>query len=88
VWLEEGREPPPVRLTRAGETFYVRDGRHRITAARVAGHVLIEADVRDSWKTTAGAAAAAPARQTAPIMQQGTHGPLSGARHVHLASAW
>ena len=48
VWLEEGREPPPVRLTRAGETFYVRDGRHRITAARVAGHVLIEAEVRDS----------------------------------------
>ena len=48
MWLEEGREPPPVRLTRAGETFYVRDGRHRITAARVAGHVLIEAEVRDS----------------------------------------
>ena len=44
----QGREPPPVRLTRAGETFYVRDGRHRITAARVAGHVLIEAEVRDS----------------------------------------
>ena len=44
----KGREPPPVRLTRAGETFYVRDGRHRITAARVAGHVLIEAEVRDS----------------------------------------
>ena len=56
MWLEEGREPPAVRLTRAGETFYVRDGRHRITAARVAGHVLIEAEVRDSWKTTAGAA--------------------------------
>ena len=48
MWLEEGREPPPVRLTRAGETLYVRDGRHRITAARLAGHALIEAEVRDS----------------------------------------
>ena len=37
-----------MRLTRAGETLFVRDGRHRITAARVAGHVLIEAEVRDS----------------------------------------
>ena len=50
MWLEEGREPPPVRLTRAGETLFVRDGRHRITAARVAGHVLIEAEVRDSGR--------------------------------------
>ena len=48
MWLEDGREPPPVRLTLAGEMLYVRDGRHRIAAARVAGHVLIEAEVRES----------------------------------------
>jgi hypothetical protein len=35
-------------LTRAGETLFVSDGRHRITAARDAGHALIEAEVRDS----------------------------------------
>jgi hypothetical protein len=28
--------------------LHVRDGRHRITAARIAGHVLIEAEVRES----------------------------------------
>jgi hypothetical protein len=27
--------------------FYVHDGRHRITAAEIAGHTVIEADVRD-----------------------------------------
>jgi hypothetical protein len=37
-----------VRLTRAGSVLHVRDGRHRITAALVAGHTLIEAEVRDS----------------------------------------
>ena len=48
TWLEEGREPPPVRLARAGEILYVRDGRHRITAALVAGHTVIEAEVRET----------------------------------------
>jgi hypothetical protein len=47
TWLEEGREPRPVRLIRAGDVFHVRDGRHRITAAEIAGHAVIEADVRD-----------------------------------------
>jgi hypothetical protein len=47
MWLEQGREPPPVRLIRAGDVFHVRDGRHRITAAEIAGHAVIEAEVRD-----------------------------------------
>ena len=90
MWLEEGREPPPVRLTRAGETLYVRDGRHRITAARVAGHVLIEAEVRDSSRRQP-----AGARRPLPLSSQmftcaERGGPWASTRsqHVHLASVW
>jgi hypothetical protein len=46
LWLEQGREAPPVRLARTGEGFAIRDGRHRIAAALAAGHTLIEAEVR------------------------------------------
>ncbi len=46
LWLEQGREAPPVRLARAGDTFVVRDGRHRVAAALAAGHTVIEAEVR------------------------------------------
>ena len=46
-WLEEGREPPPVRLIRVGDTLLVQDGRHRVSAALAAGHTVIEADVRE-----------------------------------------
>ena len=45
VWLEQGREAPPVRLARTGEGFAIRDGRHRVAAALAAGHTLIEAEV-------------------------------------------
>jgi ParB-like chromosome segregation protein Spo0J len=45
-WLERGRLAPPVRLIRDGDMFVVRDGRHRIAAARAAGHTMIEAEVR------------------------------------------
>jgi hypothetical protein len=48
TWLEEGRAAPPVRLIRTDDVFFVHDGRHRITAAEIAGHTVIEADVRDS----------------------------------------
>ena len=76
AWLEEGREPPPVRLTRAGETFYVRDGRHRITAARVAGHALIEAEVRIPHDNNGGGgAAAAPITDAHPRGVRGSMGP-------------
>lgn len=43
--LEDGREAPPVRLARQGECYLVRDGRHRVAAARAAGFTLIEAEV-------------------------------------------
>ena len=46
VWLEQGREAPPVRLARHGDEFVVRDGRHRVAAALAAGHRFIEAEVR------------------------------------------
>ena len=46
LWLEQGREAPPVRLARAGDAFVVRDGRHRVAAALAAGHTVIEAEVR------------------------------------------
>jgi hypothetical protein len=45
-WLEAGREAPPVRLVRQRDGFVVRDGRHRISAARAAGHTLIEATIQ------------------------------------------
>lgn len=45
-WLEEGREPPPVRLARDGKGFVVRDGRHRVAAALAAGYSLIEAELQ------------------------------------------
>lgn len=44
--LEDGRDAPPVRLVPHGDRFLVRDGRHRVHAARAAGFQLIEAEVR------------------------------------------
>ena len=44
--LESGREPPAIRVSRSpNDTWLVRDGRHRLLAARAAGHVFIEAHV-------------------------------------------
>ena len=43
LWLEQGREAPPVRLARDGVGYVVRDGRHRVLAAIAAGHADIEA---------------------------------------------
>ena len=43
LWLEQGREAPPVRLARDGVGYVVRDGRHRVLAAVAAGHADIEA---------------------------------------------
>ena len=53
VWLEQGREAPPVRLARDGEWFLVRDGRHRVAAALAAGLTVIEAEVRRMWAAVA-----------------------------------
>ncbi len=46
LWLEQGREAPPVRLARVGDAYVVRDGRHRVAAALAAGLRFIEAKVR------------------------------------------
>lgn len=43
--LARGTELPPVELIRAGNTYYVRDGHHRISAARTLGQQYIEAVV-------------------------------------------
>ena len=45
-WLEQGRAAPPVRLARDGDGFVVRDGRHRVAAALVAGHAVVKAELR------------------------------------------
>ena len=95
-WLEEGREPPPVRLARAGHILYVRDGRHRITAALVAGHTVIEADVRRSvnHRRLGRRAAAAPAPSVDAVTartarrRRGIHGPVAGDQHVHSVPVW
>ena len=41
--LEQGFDPPPVRLARHGDAYVVRDGRHRVAAALAAGHGAVEA---------------------------------------------
>ena len=45
LWLEQGREAPPIRIARVGDCYDVRDGRHRVAAARAAGHGYIEAEL-------------------------------------------
>src|SRR5262245_536665 len=46
LWLDQGRDPPPVRLARQGSAYVVRDGRHRIAAALAAGHTLVKAELQ------------------------------------------
>ena len=46
AWLEQGREAPAIRISRAGDIYVVRDGRHRVAAALAAGHRFIEAKVQ------------------------------------------
>ncbi len=42
---QAGEQLPPVTLTRQGDTYYVRDGHHRISIARSLGQEYIEAEV-------------------------------------------
>ncbi|MBW7885937.1 MAG: hypothetical protein H3C34_25560 [Caldilineaceae bacterium] len=42
---QRGVALPPVQLIRVGETYYVRDGHHRISVARALGQDSIEAEV-------------------------------------------
>jgi hypothetical protein len=42
---KQGQDLPPVDLVRVGDTFYVRDGHHRISVARALGQQYIDASV-------------------------------------------
>jgi hypothetical protein len=41
----EGRALPPVQLYRVGDAYFVRDGHHRVSVARVRGQAAIDAEV-------------------------------------------
>lgn len=51
----EGRGLPPVQLYRLGDAYYVHDGHHRVSVARVRGQVLVEAEVTEvlTWPANA-----------------------------------
>jgi hypothetical protein len=36
---------PPVELVQVGETYFVRDGHHRVSVARAMGEGFVEAEV-------------------------------------------
>jgi hypothetical protein len=59
--LEQGDQAPPVRLVRHGDSFLVRDGRHRVAAAVAAGLALIEAELSRICRTVRAALVAARA---------------------------
>jgi hypothetical protein len=44
AWMR-GAYLPPVELIRVGESYYVRDGHHRVSVARAMGQEFIEARV-------------------------------------------
>jgi ParB-like chromosome segregation protein Spo0J len=48
LW-RRGLTLPPVDLIRVGESYFVRDGHHRVSAARALGQAFIEATVTE-WK--------------------------------------
>jgi hypothetical protein len=41
----QGAILPPVELIQVGDTYYVRDGNHRVSVAKAAGQVEIEAQI-------------------------------------------
>ena len=45
VARRRGTVLPPVELIQAGNAYYVRDGNHRVSVARAAGQVEIEAQI-------------------------------------------
>jgi hypothetical protein len=46
---ERGAALPPVELTRVEETYFVRDGHHRVSVARAVGQEYVEAVVT-AWE--------------------------------------
>lgn len=47
VAYHQKKNLPPVELLKMGEVYFVRDGNHRISVARVHGQEFIEADVSE-----------------------------------------
>lgn len=45
IAMRRGESIPPIELIQVGDTYYVRDGHHRVSAARQLGFVEIEAEV-------------------------------------------
>src|SRR5262245_17980525 len=83
LWLDQGRDPPPVRLARQGSAYVVRDGRHRIAAALAAGHTLVKAEL----KAIAGWLGRRSARRTSTrpaTTKQHTRGRSSAGRATRL----
>ncbi len=69
VAVTQGLPMPPVVLIRAGDVYFVRDGHHRISVARVQGRQEIEAEVT-VWNVHTSISPAftpAPAYQTANL---------------------
>jgi hypothetical protein len=57
----EGKSLPPVQLYRIGDAYFVRDGHHRVSVARVRGQAAIDAEVIEVLAS--GAVPQATARQ-------------------------
>lgn len=70
VAYQRGASLPPVELIQLGDFYFVRDGHHRISAARALGQGYIEAEVI-LWK----ADCAFPWEQPAPARQLGRAAP-------------
>ena len=50
--MQRGRRLPPVILIQIGESYFVRDGHHRISVARAQGQNIIQAKV-ETWEMPA-----------------------------------
>lgn len=57
----DGRDLPPVQLHEVGGDFYVEDGHHRVSVARLYGQQFIDAEVNGT-ATTMASVGAAPVR--------------------------
>jgi hypothetical protein len=85
LWLEQGREAPPVRLVRQGEWYLVRDGRHRLAAAFAAGLTAIEAEVGEMvWAAAASSSAVARVRSCIQL----TWGRSTSSASAPAAGSW
>jgi hypothetical protein len=72
----EGKSLPPVQLYRIGDTYFVRDGHHRVSVARVRGQVLIDAEVIEVLVHAAPPAADPAARPRADAGAVATVAPI------------